>query len=79
MMVVDRKDNEDTLEVQVEVEERFFSDDIKELDGLSNKIKATLKTAIGLNAKIKLVEPNGLVHSEGKTKHVTDNRKLYEN
>lgn len=79
MMVVDRKDNEDTLEVQVEVEERFFSDDIQELDGLSNKIKATLKSAIGLNAKIKLVEPNGLVHSEGKTKHVTDNRKLYEN
>ncbi len=78
MMVVDRKDNEDTLEVQVEVEERFFSDEIKELEALSNKIKATLKTAIGLNAKIKLVEPNGLVHSEGKTKHVTDNRKLYE-
>ncbi|MBQ3665677.1 MAG: phenylacetate--CoA ligase [Lachnospiraceae bacterium] len=78
MMVVDRKGNDDTLEVQVEVEERFFSDEIKDLEVLSNKIKATLKSAIGLNAKIKLVEPNGLVHSEGKTKHVTDNRKLYE-
>lgn len=78
MMVVDRRDNEDTLEVQVEVEERFFSDEIKQLEALSNKIKATLKTAIGLNAKVKLVEPNGLVHSDGKTKHVTDNRKLYE-
>lgn len=78
MMVVDRKDNEDTLEVQVEVEERFFSDEITDLETLSGKIKGALKTAIGLNAKVKLVEPNGLVHSDGKTKHVTDNRKLYE-
>jgi len=78
MMVVDRVNNEDTLEVQVEVEERFFSDEIGELEALAAKIKQTLRIAIGLNAKIKLVEPNGLVHSEGKTKHVTDNRKLYQ-
>ena len=45
---------------------------------MAAKIKQTLRIAIGLNAKIKLVEPNGLVHSEGKTKHVTDNRKLYQ-
>lgn len=76
-MVVDRVDNEDTLEVQVEVEERFFSDEMSALEALSAKIKQTLRTAIGLNAKIKLVEPNTLVHSEGKTKHVVDNRKLY--
>ncbi len=77
MMVVDRVNNEDTLEVQVEVEERFFSDEIRGLEELSRKIAKTLKLAIGLNAKIKLVEPNGLEHSEGKTKHVIDKRKLY--
>ena len=36
-----------------------------------------LREALGLNAKISLVQPNSLVHSDGKTKHVTDRRKLY--
>ena len=76
-MVVDRVDNEDTLEIQVEVEDRFFSDEMSELEALAAKIKQTIRTAIGLNAKIKLVEPDTLVHSEGKTKQVVDNRKLY--
>ncbi len=79
MMLVDRVDNEDTLEIQVEVEDRFFSDEIRGLEELSKKIAKTLKLSIGLNAKIKLVEPNGLEHSQGKTKHVIDKRKLYEN
>lgn len=77
MMIVDRKDNEDTLEVQVEVEERFFSDRIGDLESLSKKVAAVLKQATGLNAKITLVEPNTLEHSQGKSKHVTDRRKLY--
>lgn len=38
MMIVDRVNNLDTLEVQVEVEERFFSDEIKELENLTKKI-----------------------------------------
>ncbi len=49
-----------------------------ELERLSQKVKAQLKSAIGLNAKIKLVEPNGLEHSQGKTVHVLDKRKLYD-
>ena len=77
-MTVDRVDNSDTLEVAVEVEDRFFSDDMAELERLSQKVKAQLKSAIGLNAKIKLVEPNGLEHSQGKTVHVLDKRKLYD-
>ena len=77
-MTVDRVDNSDTLEVAVEVEDRFFSDDMAELERLSQKVKAQLKSAIGLNAKIRLVEPNGLEHSQGKTVHVLDKRKLYD-
>ena len=77
-MTVDRVGNSDTLEVAVEVEDRFFSDDMAELERLSQKVKSQLKSAIGLNAKIKLVEPNGLEHSQGKTVHVLDKRKLYD-
>ncbi|MDO5403237.1 MAG: phenylacetate--CoA ligase [Eubacteriales bacterium] len=76
MMIVDRQGSLDTLEIQVEVEERFFSDEIKELESLSKKIAHVVQNAIGLAAKIKLVEPRTLERSEGKAKHVIDNRKL---
>ena len=78
MIVVDRVDNSDTLEVQVEVDERFFSDEVSKLENLSKQIHDKLREALGLNAKVSLVQPNALVHSDGKTKHVTDNRKLYQ-
>ena len=78
MMVVDRIDNNDTLEVQVEVAENVFTDEIKSLEALSKAVHDRLKAAIGLNAKVKLVEPNGLEHFDGKSKHVIDKRKLYE-
>ncbi|MCR5624589.1 MAG: phenylacetate--CoA ligase [Lachnospiraceae bacterium] len=77
MIYVDRVNNEDTFEVHVEVEERFFSDEISELEKLTKQIHARLRERIGLNVKVKLVEPNALPHSDGKTKHVVDNRKLY--
>lgn len=78
MIVVDRVDNADTFEVQVEVDERFFSDEVSKLENLSKQINAKLREALGLNAKVSLVQPNALVHSDGKTKHVTDKRKLYQ-
>ena len=76
MMIIDRQGTLDTLEVQVEVEERFFSDEIKELENLRNQIGHVVQNAIGIAAKIKLVEPKTLERSEGKAKHVIDNRKL---
>ena len=76
LMIVDRKDNLDSLEVQVEVEERFFSDEIKELEKLTAKIAHVIKEAIGLAVKVKLVEPKTLERSMGKAVHVIDNRKL---
>ncbi len=76
MMIVDRVDNHDTLEVMVEVEERFFSDEIKQLEGLTKKIAHVIQQAIGLAVKVKLVEPQTLERSEGKSKHVIDKRKL---
>ena len=76
LMIVDRKGPLDTLEIQVEVEERFFSDQIKELDGLTKKIGTAIQHALGIAAKIKLVEPKTLERSMGKSVHVIDNRKF---
>ncbi|MDD5901190.1 MAG: phenylacetate--CoA ligase [Lachnospiraceae bacterium] len=75
-MIVDRVNNLDTLEVQVEVEERFFSDEIKELERLTKQIMHTIQQAIGLAVKVTLVEPKTLERSMGKAVRVLDKRKL---
>lgn len=76
MMIVDRVNNLDTLEVQVEVDEKFFSDEIKELEKLTKKIATVIQHAIGLAVKVKLVEPKTIERSMGKSVHVIDKRKL---
>lgn len=76
MLIVDRINNLDVLEVQVEVEERFFSDEIRQLEGLTKKISHVLQSALGLSVKVKLVEPRTIQRSEGKAKRVIDKRQL---
>ncbi len=76
MMIVDRINNLDTLEVQVEVDEKFFSDEIRELESLTKKIAHVIQQAIGLAVKVKLVEPKTIERSMGKAVHVIDKRKL---
>lgn len=76
LISVDRIDNNDTFEVAIEVEDRFFSDEIRVLEALRDNISNAIHQAVGIKAKVKLVEPNSLEHSEGKTKHVIDKRKL---
>jgi phenylacetate-CoA ligase len=76
VLIVDRKDNLDTLEVQVEVDERIFSDEIKVLQGLARRIEKEIKDMLGVTCLVKLVEPKTIQRSEGKAKRVIDNRKL---
>lgn len=77
MMIVDRINNLDTLEIQVEIDNKYYTDEIKGLEALTKKIDHVIQQAIGLSAKIKIVEPQTLVRSEGKAVHVIDKRKLY--
>ena len=76
LIIVDRVNNLDTMEIMVEVDERFFSDEIKGLEALSVKIGKAVQQMIGLNAKIKLVEPRTIERSMGKSVRVQDKRKL---
>ena len=76
MMIVDRVNNLDTLEVQVELNPQFYTDEVRVLEALTKKIAHTIQQALGINAKVKIVEPNSLVRSQGKAVHVIDNRKL---
>jgi phenylacetate-CoA ligase len=75
-IVVEREGSLDSIEVQVEVSEEVFSDEVKVLEVLSLKIKNDIKDLLGITARIKLVEPKTIQRSEGKAKRVIDNRKL---
>jgi phenylacetate-CoA ligase len=76
LLVVDRENNLDTLEIQVEVEDQFFSDEVKELEGLRKRISGNLTSLLGLHASVRLVEPGTIERSMGKAQRVIDKRKL---
>ncbi len=76
MLIVDRKDNLDTLEILVEITPQLFSDEVKKLEDIERKIKKELESTLGISAKIKLVEPKSIQRSEGKAKRVIDRRVL---
>jgi len=75
-LIVDREENLDTLEVQVEVNEKLFSDEIKQLERLEKRIERDIKEMFGVTCRCKLVEPKTIERSEGKAKRVIDKRKL---
>jgi phenylacetate-CoA ligase len=76
MLIVDRADNLDTLTVQVEVQEQFFSDDIRSLQNLTKKIKSNIESTLGVSVIVQLVEPKSIQRSEGKAHRVIDRRKI---
>ncbi len=74
-LIVDREENLDTLEVQVEVNEQTFSDEVKILQSLSSRIRKEIKDMLGVTCKVRLVEPKTIARSEGKAQRVIDKRK----
>jgi phenylacetate-CoA ligase len=76
LIVVERKGSLDDLEVQVEVEEKLFSDEVKVLQSLKQKIADEIKSVCMVGASVKLVEPKTLERSMGKAKRVIDKRNL---
>ena len=75
-MIVDRKNNLDTLEVQVEMNESMFSDTVRSLERVERTIADALHSTLNIAAKITLLEPKSIERSEGKAKRVIDRRKL---
>jgi len=76
LLFVDRVNNLDILEVWVEVDEVFFSDQIRKLESLTKKIKHNIESTLGIGIKLKLVEPKTIERSEGKAKRLIDRRVL---
>lgn len=76
LLVVDRVNSADTLEIQVEMTEAMFSDTVSHIEQLRNRIGERVKSVLGVSAAITLVAPKSIPRFEGKAKRVIDNRKL---
>jgi len=75
-LVIDRQNNLDSLEVQVELSEAMFSDEIRNLQSQEAQIQKKIKEFLGVTAKVRFVSPMSLPRSEGKAVRVIDKRKL---
>lgn len=75
-IIVDRVNNTDTFDVNVEMSETFFADEIKSIEKTEKLISDQLKSALGIGTKVHLVNPKTITRSEGKAKRVIDKRKI---
>ncbi len=75
-LIVDRKDNLDTLDVLVEVKEGYYSDDLAQMLALKKELHDKLKSVLSINANVQLVEPGSIERSQGKSNRVLDKRVL---
>ncbi len=73
---VDRVNNNDTFDLDVEMSEQLFADDLKSISLVEKEIAEKLRSALGLGVKVHLVNPKTIARSEGKAKRVLDLRKI---
>ncbi len=75
-IVVDRVNNTDTIDVNVELSPEMFSDTVKSVTSREKKLAESMKTMLGINPAVHLVPPKTIARSEGKAVRVIDKRKL---
>jgi len=75
-IIVDRKNNTDTFDVNVEMNPDQFTDTVGGVTALEKSLANALKTMLGINPAVHLVPPKSIARSEGKAVRVIDKRKL---
>ena len=75
-IIVDRVNNTDTLDVQVEMTPEIFTDNVSDIERRQKELVEGLRSMLGLTAKVTLVAPKTIVRSEGKAVRVIDKRKI---
>jgi len=73
---VDKTGALDELEIKVEVSEPLFSDEVRKLEALRQRIADEMRSVLGVSARITLVEPKTIERGLGKAKRVIDRREL---
>lgn len=77
-IIVDRVNNSDTIDINVELAPEQFSDKVSETQAKEKALEAALRTMLGIGPKVHLVPPKSVVRSEGKAVRVIDKRKLHD-
>lgn len=77
-IVVDRVNNNDTFDINVEMSQEMFSDNLGKVADKEKQLVSSLKAMLGIQAKVHLVSPKSITRSEGKAVRVIDKRKLYD-
>ena len=77
-IIVDRVNNSDTIDINVELSPEQFSDIVAENQAKERSLEAAMRTMIGIGPKVHLVAPKTIVRSEGKAVRVIDKRKLHD-
>ncbi|MBR0463816.1 MAG: phenylacetate--CoA ligase [Clostridia bacterium] len=75
-IIVDRVNNTDTFDVQVEMTPEMFTDNMGEITARQKKLADGLRAMLGITAKVSLVAPKTIARSEGKAVRVVDKRKI---
>lgn len=77
-IIVDRKGNTDTFDVNVEMNADQFTDTVSGVTAKEKALANAMKTMLGINPTVHLVAPKSIVRSEGKAVRVIDKRKLHD-
>ena len=76
-ILIDRENNTDTFDINVEMSLEMFSDTVKDITDREKSLSGAIKTMLGINPKVHLVAPKTIERSEGKAVRVIDKRKLH--
>ena len=77
-IIVDRVNNTDTFDINVEMSQEMFSDNLAKVSKKEKQLVGALKAMLGIQANVHLVSPKSITRSEGKAVRVIDKRKLYD-
>lgn len=77
-IIVDRVNNSDTLDINVEFAPDQFSDKVSDTQSKEKALEGAMRTMLGIGPKVHLVPPKSVVRSEGKAVRVIDKRKLHD-
>ena len=76
LIIVDRKGVLDTIKVQVELRPEYFVDDYPAMERQKKMLADKLRSVLSISAQVELLPPGSIERSDGKSKHVIDNRHI---
>ena len=77
-IIVDRVNNSDTIDINIELTPEQFSDKVSDTQAREKALESAMRTMLGIGPKVHLVPPKSVVRSEGKAVRVIDKRKLHD-